>query len=268
MTEARGAAFFDLDKTLMEGASGLYFVRAAYRSGLVSRSRLLRDVYENLRFRVAGATDAQAEQVKERVSGAMVGLPRRRLARLTPDVLAGVLPAIYPQMLEEAWSHQDAGRPVFIVTAASADLASLLAEVLTFDGGIGTPYEVIDDHYTGRLEGPFNYGEGKAVAIRALAAERGFDLTASYAYSDSASDLPMMRVVGHPVAVNPDAPLSKVAREERWQVMRFDKLGRRLKIAGAVGGLSALGAGGGYVAGRLRAYRSASRPRRAPPGRR
>ena len=148
------------------------------------------------------------------------------LARLGPDVLAGILPLLYREMLDEAYSHQDAGRPVFIVTAASQELADTLARVLVLDGGIGMRSEVRDGVYTGRPAGPFTYREGKAEAIRQLAAERGIDLSESYAYSDSESDLPMLRAVGHPVAVNPDSALARVAREEGWRIMRFDKLGR------------------------------------------
>ena len=127
------------------------------------------------------------------------------LARLGPAVLTGILPLLYREVLDEAYAHQDAGRPVFIVTAASQELAEVLAHVLVLDGGIGMRSEVRDGVYTGRSAGPFTYREGKAEAIRQLAAERGIDLSESFAYSDSESDLPMMRAVGHPVAVNPDS---------------------------------------------------------------
>jgi phosphoserine phosphatase len=124
--------------------------------------------------------------------------------------------------------------------------------VLVLDGGIGMRSEVRDGVYTGRAAGPFTYREGKAEAIRELAAAEGIDLSESYAYSDSESDLPMMRAVGHPVAVNPDHTLQRVAREEGWRIMRFDKLGRRLKWAGAVASIALVGGGGGYVAARTR----------------
>jgi phosphoserine phosphatase len=112
--------------------------------------------------------------------------------------------------------------------------------------------EIRDGVYTGRPAGPFTYREGKAEAIREVAARDGFDLSESYAYSDSESDLPMLRAVGHPVAVNPDAALLRVAREEGWQVVTFDRLHRRMRIAAAVAGLATAGAGGGYVVARLR----------------
>jgi HAD superfamily hydrolase (TIGR01490 family) len=252
MSEQRTAAFFDLDKTLMEGSSGVHYARAAYRAGMVGRRELARNLWHNLRFRVVGSTDEQADQVRERVLEMVAGVSRRRLARLGPEVMAGILPAVYPEMLRVAWEHQDAGRPVYIVTAASQELAEMLAGVLTLDGGIGTPYAVSDGHYTGALSGPFTYRDGKAVAIRLLAEREGLDLGASYAYSDSESDLPMLRAVGHPVAVNPDVALERVARTEGWEVFRFDRLRRRLRIAAAAAAGSLLVGGGGYLAGRSR----------------
>jgi phosphoserine phosphatase len=174
------------------------------------------------------------------------------LARLGPEMLAGILPRAYPEMLEVAWQHMDAGLDAYIVTAASQELADTMASVFQLDGGIGMRSEVRDGVYTGRPDGPFTYREGKAEAIREVAAAKGYDLSASYAYSDSESDLPMLRAVGHPVAVNPDSELLRVARSEGWQVMTFDRLRRRVRIAAAVAGLGAVGAGSGYVAARLK----------------
>jgi HAD superfamily hydrolase (TIGR01490 family) len=252
MDEKRGAAFFDLDKTLIEGSSALHFGRAAYRHGMVSRRRLARDAWANLRFRLRGSTDEGTEELRRRILDAIAGQRVTDLQRLGPDVLAGILPLLYREMLAEAWAHQDAGRAAYIVTAASQELAEVLAAVLVLDGGIGMRSEVRDGVYTGRPDGPFTYREGKAEAIRELAAREDIDLAASYAYSDSESDLPMMRVVGHPVAVNPDAALERVARAEGWRVMRFDRLAPMLKIAGAVLAVALVGGGGGYAAARLR----------------
>src|SRR6185312_3870388 len=117
----------------------------------------------------------------------------------------------------------------------------MLADVLAMDGAVGTRWEVVDGEYTGRLAGPFAYGEGKATAVREFAAEQGIDLSVSYAYSDSASDLPMLEAVGHPVAVNPDAPLAEVAKREGWEVLRFEKLGKRLRIGTGMLVAAALG---------------------------
>jgi HAD superfamily hydrolase (TIGR01490 family) len=250
--ERQGAAFFDLDKTLMEGSSAFQFGRAAYQAGLMSRRQLASDVWANIQFRLSGTTDEKSDALRERVLDSLSGQRVLDLERLGPHVLAGILPRVYPEMLKVAYEHQDAGRPVFIVTAASQELAEMLAYVLHFDGGIGTRSEIKDGVYTGQQDGPFVYRDGKPTAMRQLAEERGIDLGESYAYSDSESDLPMMRAVGHPVAVNPDGPLEAVAREEGWQIMRFDKLARRLRIAAAAATVAILGGGGGYVAARAR----------------
>lgn len=239
----RGAAFFDLDRTLIAGSSSFQFGRAAYKAGLLPRRAMVRDIYEHFLFRLRGSTDASTDAVKQRVGKMLAGTRVRDLQRLSGPVLGGVLPRLYPQMLEVAYAHQDAGRPIFICTAAAQELAELLAIVLTFDGAVGSVAEVVDGVYTGREGGPFNYREGKAQAIRELAAREDIDLQASYAYSDSESDLPMLRLVGHPVAVNPDKELARVAREEGWEIMRFERLGRKLRVAAAAalltGGLAA-----------------------------
>src|SRR5215210_4719334 len=201
-----GAAFFDLDKTLIEGSSAFHFGRAAYRAGMVSRRQLASDAWANLKFRLHGSTDAGTDELRERILGSIAGQRVVDLARMGPDVLSGILPLVYREVLDEAYAHQDAGRPAYIVTAASQELAE----------------------------------------------REGLDLSESFAYSDSESDLPMMRAVGHPVAVNPDRVLGRVAREEGWRIMRSDKLGRRLKWAAAVASVALVGSGGGYVAARTR----------------
>jgi HAD superfamily hydrolase (TIGR01490 family) len=245
------AAFFDLDKTLMEGSSAFHFARASYKAGQLSRRQLARDVRDNVRFRLRGSTDEATDALRTRVYEAIAGRRVVDLQRLTPQVLGGILPVVYPQMLEVAYRHQDAGRRVYIVTAASNEIAELLAHVLVFDGGIGARSEVRDGVYTGNTEGPFTYREGKAEAIREVAEREGIDLAESWAYSDSESDLPMLRTVGHPVAVNPDAALARVAREEGWEIMRFDRLGRRLRLAAGAAAIGLLGVGGGYLGPRI-----------------
>ena len=252
----RAAAFFDLDKTLIEGSSGVHFARAAYRSGVIGRRQLAMDLWGNFKFRMQGSTDEASEKLRQRVLDSIAGTPVKELQRLGPEVLAGVLPRVYPEVLRAAYDHQDAGRPAFIVTAASQEMAGLMAHVLVLDGGIGTRSEIKDGIYTGRPDGPFTYRSGKAEAIRQVAREHGIDLADSYAYSDSESDLPMLSAVGHPVAVNPDTALERVARENGWQIMRFDRLRHRLRIAGALGAMALVGGGGGYLAGRIRDRRS------------
>jgi HAD superfamily hydrolase (TIGR01490 family) len=255
--EEKGAAFFDLDRTLIAGSSAFQFGRAAYKAGLVTRRQLAEDAWENIRFRLRGSTDAGTDALRARIGKTLEGVRVRDLQRLAPEVLAGVLPRLYPRVLEIAYEHQDAGRPIFICTAASQEIAELMAMVLTFDGAVGSVAEVVDGHYTGRAGGPFTYREGKAEAIRELAGREGIDLAASWAYSDSESDLPMLRLVGHPVAVNPDTELGRVARAEGWEVLRFERLGRRLRVVGAAGVVAAPWARSCSRAARLRRGRAA-----------
>jgi HAD superfamily hydrolase (TIGR01490 family) len=260
----RAAAFFDLDRTLMAGSSAYEFARASYRNGLISRRQLAAGAWANVQFRLKGSTDGATDELRERISQAIEGVRVVELQRLGPAVLAGVLPRIYPQMLQVAWQHQDEGREVYICTAAAHELAEVLAMVLGFDGGIGARSEIRDGIYTGRPHGPFTYREGKAQAMRELAAARGIDLGASWAYSDSESDLPMLRAVGNPVAVNPDATLARVAREEGWEIMRFERLGRRLVVAGSLAVAATLGGLGSLALGRRKPVPP---PRRIPPRR-
>jgi HAD superfamily hydrolase (TIGR01490 family) len=250
------AAFFDLDRTLMAGSSAYHFGRAMYRAGQMSRRQIASDAIEQIRFRVRGASDAAVNILLERVLEGIKGRRVVDLRRLTPDVLAGILPRVYPQMLAVAREHQDAGRPAYIATAASQPAAEILAEALVLDGAIGTRWEVDDGVYTGRLDGPFAYGEGKASRLREFAAENGIDLSRSWAYTDAASDLPMLESVGHPVAVNPDAELAEIAKREGWDVLRFEKLGGRLRVAAAVTIAAAVGGSGSWLAARRRAGRS------------
>jgi len=250
----------------MEGSSAFQFGRAAYKAGLMSRRQLLADGWANVRFRLRGSTDADTHALRDRISASLAGTRVRDLERLGADVLSGILPRVYPQMLAVAHEHQDAGRRVYIVTAASQELASMLAQVLALDGAIGSKFsEVQDGVYTGKPTGLFIYRSDKARAIEQLAQREGIDLSESYAYSDSESDLPMLQVVGHPVVVNPDRELLRIARENGWQVLRFDRLGRRLKTVGALAGAAIAGGFGSAVLamrGRRRTLRPALLGRR------
>jgi HAD superfamily hydrolase (TIGR01490 family) len=258
--ERRAAAFFDLDKTLMAGSSGMQFARVATRHGIVGRRQLGRWAVEHLRYRLRGTTDERTAEVLRVARELIAGVALRSLERMNPEVMAAILPRVYPQMLDEVYAHQDAGRATFIVSAAGDGVVEPLAAVLGMDGGIGTRYEVdAEGAFTGRFDGPFVYGSGKVEAMESFAAEHGIDLDESFAYSDSLSDLPMLRAVGHPVAVNPDPALAGIAREEGWQTMRFERLGRRL-VAVAVTLLATVA---GFGASRIAARRR-SPARRLP----
>jgi HAD superfamily hydrolase (TIGR01490 family) len=248
---SRAAAFFDLDKTLMAGSSGMQFARVAARQGIVSRRQLANWAVEHLRYRLRGTTDERTAEVLRVARDLIAGLPEKTIDRMGPEVMAAILPRVFPQMLDEVHAHQDAGRATFIVSAAGNGVVESLAHVLGMEGGIGTRYEVdAEGNFTGRFDGPFVYGAGKVEAMEAFAAEHDVDLAASYAYSDSLSDLPMLRAVGHPVAVNPDPPLTEIAKQEGWQTMRFERLGRRLVAVAVTLLATAAGFGGSRIAAR------------------
>jgi HAD superfamily hydrolase (TIGR01490 family) len=256
---SRSAAFFDLDKTLMAGSSGMVFARVANRKGFVQRGQLARWGLDHLRYRLRGSSDEQTNAVLEVAKRVFAEIPERDVERMAPEVLAGILPRIYPQMLDEVHRHQDEGRATFIVSAAGNDLVQALAAVLGMEGGIGTRWAVgSDGKYTGEMDGPFVYGNGKVEAMSRFAERHEIDLAESWAYSDSVSDLPMLRAVGHAVVVNPDGPLLEIAHQEGWQVMRFEKLGRKLAIAGAT---ALAAAAGGLAAGASKRRNSARRLR-------
>lgn len=249
----------------MAGSSAIHLGRAAYRSGMVRRRQLAAWGLDHLRFRLRGSTDESTQAVLVVVKDLLGGVPEKDVARMAPDLLAGILPRIYPQMMDEVHAHQDAGRPAFIVSAASNPLVELLATVLGFEGGIGTRYEVAaDGTLTGEIEGPFIYGEGKVEAMRGFATEHGIDLEASWAYSDSISDLPMLRAVGNPIAVNPDPELAELASADGWRIMRFERLGRRIAIAGTTLAAAAIGGSGTWLAARRRSSRTARAARLRP----
>jgi HAD superfamily hydrolase (TIGR01490 family) len=249
--EMAQAAFFDLDKTLMAGSSGMEFARVARRRGLISRWQIFKWARDHFRYRIKGATEEQTNEVLKMARDTLSNVSAKEIERMWPEVLAGVLPRIYPEMLAEIHNHQDAGRRTFIVSAAGHDLVEVLAGVLGMDGGVGTRYVINEEGvYTGRLEGRFVYGPGKVDAMEELAEEHGLDLESSWAYSDSASDLPMLGAAGNAVVVNPDGPLAKVAKQEGWLIIRFDRLGRNLAVAGTVGLAAALGGLGSYLSKR------------------
>jgi HAD superfamily hydrolase (TIGR01490 family) len=257
----RAAAFFDLDKTLMAGSSGMQFARIAASQGIVGRRQLASWAFEHLRYRLRGTTDARTAEVLKVARELITGVPERTIERMGPEVMAAILPRVFPQMLAEVYAHQDAGRQTFIVSAAGNGVVETLAQVLGMTGGIGTRYEVdAAGNFTGRLDGPFVYGPGKVEAMREFAARHEIDLAESYAYSDSLSDLPMLRAVGNPVAVNPDPALAEIARAEGWQVLRFERLGRRL-VALVVTLLATVA---GFGASRVAARRRLPAPRRFP----
>ena len=241
------AAFFDLDRTLISGSSAFAFATAARKHDLMSRRQLVKDGLGALTFRIGGASDAKVDQVRERILRAVVGNRQADLMALNPDVVPRLLDKVRPEAKQLLELHHRAGRQTYIVSAAPQEIVGPFAEALGMTGGIGTVSEVADGVYTGALAGPFCYGPGKVDAIREMAGWEGFDLSRCYGYSDSASDLPMLEAVGHPVAVNPDKALAEVARVRGWPVVVFHRK-TRLVVKRVTAGVGASGLAAGAFA--------------------
>ncbi|MFT4034990.1 MAG: HAD family hydrolase [Patulibacter sp.] len=254
---ARAAAFFDLDRTLVAGSSGAAILVEMRRAGILSRRALLRESAIAVRFRLWGLDDAATDAVLTRIAGYIAGVSQEALHAVAVAALGRIEPQIFPAVVERVRRHQAAGDPVYLITASSQEFAELFAASLGFDGAVGTESEIVDGHYTGRAGGPFIYGEGKVDALRRLAAIHQLDLPGSVAYSDSISDLPMLRAVGRAVAVNPDRQLRVIAERERWEILAVDHLARHLRTATTGGAVAVAALAAGWMALRTRDHRNA-----------
>lgn len=222
------AAFFDLDKTVIARASMVAFGRPFYREGLLSRWLVLRSLWAQAVYLYLGADDARMERMRESVLRITKGWDQAHISRIVRETLDEVIePIVYAEALDLIRDHRAAGRRVFIVSASPEEIVAPLAQYLGVDEAIATR-ALLDDEgrYTGEVE-LYSYGPAKAVEMRRIAEQQGIDLGASYAYSDSATDLPMLEAVGHPVVVNPDRDLLKAARERDWEVRYF---GRQVRL--------------------------------------
>jgi HAD superfamily hydrolase (TIGR01490 family) len=269
MADATAAAFFDLDRTLISGSSAFYFGVAAWRNKMIPTADLLNDAGRAVSFKLFGATDESSESVRDRILHAVQGQQQADLIALNEQITPRILEKVRPESRSLIDMHHEAGRDCWIVSASPIEVVEPLAKALGMEGAIATVSEVEDGRYTGRLDGPFVYGEGKAEAIAKLASERGYDLRLSFSYSDSASDLPMMEMVGHPVAVNADKPLETVAQQRGWPMVEFSRKTKQVvKTTTAIGG-GALLASTTYALGRRhgRIHAEALRGRRLLPWR-
>ena len=250
------AAFFDLDKTVIAKASMVAFGRSFYREGLISRRLLVRALYGQLVYMHLGADEEKLARMRDSVLALTKGWSRARVQAIVEETLEAVVePIVYDEALELIRAHHDAGRAVYLVSASPEEIVAPLARYLAVDGFLATRSTVDEDgRYTGATE-LYCYGPQKAVAMRELASSRRIDLSASYAYSDSATDIPMLECVGHATAVNPDRELARAAREHGWEIRTFT---RRVRLrdrmpmppagpATAVGGAVAVAAGGGAL---------------------
>lgn len=224
---ARAAAFFDLDGTLIPGSANIPLATAAFKAGMVAPHELARDLRNGVSFLVQGATDERSAAVRDRILAAVAGRPAAEVIALSGSFIPGLVDSITPALRTVLAEHAAAGRDRVVLSASPTEIVSRLADEAGLELGAGTTSEIdADGRYTGRLDGPFCYKEGKAEVLRAIAAEHGYDLAASYAYSDSLSDLPMLEAVGHPVAVNPEPGLREVAELRGWPIVETSRLPR------------------------------------------
>jgi HAD superfamily hydrolase (TIGR01490 family) len=247
--DPRAAAFFDVDNTMIVGASIFHFAKGMAARDFFSWRDLLRFTARQMRLRVRGERHGDIHTARESALAFVAG-------KSVADIIALGEEIYDEEMADKVWSgthalalaHLAAGQRVWLVTATPLELATIIARRLTLTGALGTVSESQDGVYTGRLVGEVLHGEAKAHAIRALAAREGLDLSRCAAYSDSINDIPMLSLVGRAVAVNPDSALRVEAKQRGWEIRDF-RSGRKAARIGipAALGLSALA--GGIAAG-------------------
>jgi HAD superfamily hydrolase (TIGR01490 family) len=220
----RPAAFFDLDKTIIAKSSTLAFGRSFYNGGLINRRTVLRTAYAQFVYLAGGADHDQMERMRQFLSAMATGWDVEQVKEIVGETLHDLIdPLIYSEAAALIAEHKAAGRDVVIVSTSGSEVVEPIAEMLGADLAVGTRTAVGEDgKYSGEIEF-YAYAENKAKAIVELAAERGYDLSRSFAYSDSATDVPMLEAVGHPYAVNPDRTLRKEAMVREWPILVFDK---------------------------------------------
>jgi HAD superfamily hydrolase (TIGR01490 family) len=246
---AGAAGFFDIDNTIMRGSSMFHFARGAASHGLISGKDIARFAVAQLRFAMFGGENM--DEMTEAVEAGLTFVKGRsvdEIVQLGEDVFDDTMSdKMWTGTLALAQTHLDAGEPVWLVSATPIEVAKILADRLGFTGALGTVSEVKDNHYTGNLVGYPLHGAAKAEGVRALARRRGYNLANCWAYSDSANDLPLLSMVGHPVAVNPDSDLRGQARDNNWPIYNFrgKRTVKRIGIpAATAAGLAAAGATG------------------------
>ncbi|ABL80032.1 MULTISPECIES: HAD-IB family hydrolase [unclassified Nocardioides] len=244
------AAFFDVDNTVMQGASIFHLARGLHRRKFFTTREILGAAWKQAYFRVVGVEDpAHVADARASALGFIAGHTVTELQDLGEEIFEEAMAdRIWPGTRALAQLHLDEGQRVWLVTAAPIEIAQIIARRLGLTGALGTVAEHIDGVYTGRLVGDLLHGPAKGEAVRALAAREGLDLHRCSAYSDSFNDLPMLTMVGDPCAINPDARLRAHAREQGWRIHDY-RTGRKALRAGLVAGGIAGAASGTVAAG-------------------
>ena len=247
---AQPAVFFDLDRTIIEGSSISGFGVAAWRAGLIDLKGMRGELLRGLLFDLIGETEGVADKALPKILATIKGKKQSELMELREPLVDRMLREARPETLRLLELHGKMGRATYVVSASAIEIVELLAERLGFTGAIATEAEVIDGVYTGELSKPFLHSDEKANAIAELAARENYDLSLSFAYGDSYNDLPMLELVGIPVAINPDTKLEDVAYERGWPVVQFAKPFHRSTRRVKIGGLLAVGFAAGWMARR------------------
>jgi HAD superfamily hydrolase (TIGR01490 family) len=215
------AAFFDLDKTIIARSSTLAFSRPLYAGGLINRRAVLRSTYAHSLYLLGRADHNQMERMRGYLSSLVAGWDVQQVRDIVAETLLEIIePMVHREAVALIAEHHAAGRDVVVVSTSGSELVEPIAAMLGADLVIATRMTVRDGRYTGDIDF-YAYHQNKATAIRELAAEHGYDLADSYAYTDSATDVPMLEVVGHPYAVNPDRALRREAAARGWPVLAF-----------------------------------------------
>jgi HAD superfamily hydrolase (TIGR01490 family) len=218
---SRSAAFFDLDKTVIAKSSVLAFGRPFYQGGLINRRAVLKSSYAQFVYLVSGADEEQMDKMRTYLTKMCKGWEVEQVKQIVAETLHELIdPIIYEEAAALIEEHRAAGRDVVIVSSSGEEVVSAIGELLGVDDVIATRMVVADGRFTGEVA-YYAAGPQKASAIRELAGTRGYDLSTCYAYSDSITDVPMLETVGHPVAVNPDRALRRVAAERGWPALVF-----------------------------------------------
>jgi HAD superfamily hydrolase (TIGR01490 family) len=257
--DPQAGAFFDVDNTLMRGASIYHFARGLAARKMFGPRDLARMTWGQIYFRLRGAENSDhIDAAREAALAFVAGHKVEDIVRLGEEIYDDTMAdRIWAGSTELTQRHLRAGQRVWLVTATPVELASILSRRLGLTGALGTVAETRDGVYTGRLVGGLLHGEAKAEAVQALARREGLDLDRCSAYSDSLNDMPMLTLVGHPCAVNPDAGLRAEARGRGWPVYDF-RSGRRVTMIALP-----IAAGAGAVAGGMAAGAAVYRRRNA-----
>ncbi|HUR12930.1 MAG TPA: HAD family hydrolase [Mycobacteriales bacterium] len=230
------AAFFDLDKTVIAKSSTLAFGKPFYKGGLVNRRAVLKSSFAQFVYLLQGADEETMDKLRDYLAALCAGWPVQQVRDIVAETLHELIdPLVYEEALALFDEHHAAGREVVLVSSSGEEVVGPIGEMLGVDRVIATRMVVEDGAYTGEVAF-YAYGENKALAIAELAAEQGWDLAYCYAYSDSATDAPMLALVGHPVAVNPDKVLRKQAAERDWPVREFARPVRVRRLPAPPGG--------------------------------